>query len=157
MTRPHRLPHFSYVGPRRYFLTFCTFDRFDAFSDADAAIATLGQFLRCARRERLAILAYCIMPDHAHLLVEGLSSTSDLCRFAKLAKQYSGFAYRRLHGRPLWQEWYHERVLRETDDLKAFARYVVNNPVRAGLVEIASEYPFVGSEVWPVAELIASL
>lgn len=90
MSRPKRLPHVSYVGKARYFLTFCVRDRREAFRDADAAVAAIAQFLRTATQERFAVLAYCIMPDHAHLLVEGIDDEADLLRFAKLAKQRSG-------------------------------------------------------------------
>ena len=72
----------------------------------------MEQFRRTALLERFAILAYCLMPDHVHLLVEGLTDTSDLTRFAKMAKQRSGGIYRRRFGKRLWQEGYFERVLR---------------------------------------------
>ncbi len=81
------------------------------------------------------------MPDHAHLLVEGIAETSDLKRFAKMAKQRSGGLYRRRHDQRLWQEGYFERVLRDKDDVRSFAQYVIDNPLRAGL---SSDYPYVG-------------
>jgi REP element-mobilizing transposase RayT len=43
---------------------------------------------------------------------------------------------------PVWTPAFHDRALRKEDDLKAFARYVVANPVRAGLVTRAGDYPF---------------
>jgi hypothetical protein len=57
MSRPKRLPHVSYVGKARYFLTFWVGDRREAFKDSDAAAATLKRFLRTALEERFAILA----------------------------------------------------------------------------------------------------
>ena len=94
------------------------------------------------------------MPDHAHLLVEGVAESSDLRRFAKTAKQHSRWAYARVHGRRLWQEGYYERVLREDDDMKQLARYILENPVRAGLVGHPSEYLLCGSQRWSVSELL---
>jgi putative transposase len=80
------------------------------------------------------------MPDHAHLLVEGLSASSDLKRFAKMAKQRSGGVHRRCCGQRLWQEGYFERVLRDGDDPAAIARYIIENPIDAGI----QNHPYVG-------------
>jgi putative transposase len=134
MSRPRRLEGFDYVGQQRYFLTFCCRDRLAVFKDHQIAERTLAQFRRTASLEQFSIVAYCLMPDHAHLLVQGLCDGSDFRRFAKMAKQRSGGLYaRRKHG-GLWQPGYYERVLREDDDSRAVARYIVNNPVRAGIV-----------------------
>jgi putative transposase len=115
MSRPTRLSRHSYVGRAVYFLTFCTDNRIKAFVDADVVARTLEQFRRTAAIEQFAILAYCVMPDHVHLLVRGLSRTSDLKRFAKMAKQRSGGIHQRRCGR--------------------------ENPKRAGL---GKDYPHVG-------------
>jgi REP element-mobilizing transposase RayT len=154
MSRPKRLDGFNYVGQYRYFLTFCARDRVPVFNDTHIAEQTLAQFRRTSALECFAILAYCLMPDHAHLLVEGLSINSDFRRFAKMAKQRSGGAYARSRHARLWQEGYYERVLREDDDARELARYIINNPVRGDLVESPADYPFLGSDVWSLAELL---
>ena len=97
------------------------------------------------------------MPDHAHLLVEGLSESSDLRRFAKLAKQRSGGVFARRSDELLWQEGFYDRVLRESDDIEGVARYIIGNPVRAGLVASPAEYPHIGSDVWPLDQLLEGL
>jgi len=153
MSRPKRLPHVSYVGKARYFLTFCVRDRCEAFKDSEAAESTLSQFQRTAVEERFALLAYCLMPDHAHLLVEGLDETSDLRRFAKLAKQRSSALHKKNTGHRLWQEGYFERVLRDDDSGPEYARYIVNNPMRKGLVASPRDYPHTGSDAWTIEEL----
>jgi hypothetical protein len=56
----------------------------------------------------------------------------------------------------LWQAGYFDRVLREDDSTFAVARYIVQNPVRAGLVRSPVEYPFCGSSIWSKEELIES-
>ena len=156
MSRPRRLESFNYIGPRRYFLTFCVRDRVPVFRDAKIAEQTLAQFRRTSTLERFAILAYCLMPDHAHLLVEGVCNDSDFKRFAKMAKQRSGGLYAKTQHQRLWQEGYYDRVMREDDDPRALARYIVNNPVRACLVKAPAEYPFVGSDTWTLADLLKS-
>ncbi|MNW20243.1 hypothetical protein D3C71_2205540 [compost metagenome] len=41
----------------------------------------------------------------------------------------------------LWQKGFHDRALRREEDLLKVARYVVANPLRAGLVEKLGDYP----------------
>jgi hypothetical protein len=48
-------------------------------------------------------------------------------------------------------------VLRTDEDTRAVARYILENPVRAGLVMHPSEYPHLGSDVWTLKELLGSL
>ena len=92
-----------------------------------------------------AALAYCVMPDHVHLIVEGLTATSDLRRYAKLTKQrIESVARREFHIYRLWQKGYCEHVLRSRHALEAAARYVLENPMRAGLAKRVGEYPFCG-------------
>ena len=157
MSRPPRIQGFSYLGPHRYFLTFSTHSRRQVFIDASAVAQTLVHFRKTAEQKAFAILAYCLMPDHAHLLVEGTTHGSDLRRFVKLAKQRSGAAYSIKAGKPLWQEGYHDRALRKDQDLRDVARYILENPVRAALVPHAADYPYSGSDAWPISELLDSL
>jgi REP element-mobilizing transposase RayT len=103
MARPRRISGFSYVGLYRYSLTFCTRDRHCAFRHAEVVALALLQFRRSAADCSFALVAYCFMPDHVHLLVEGLANHSNLAAFAKRAKQRSGRAYADRFDRPLWK------------------------------------------------------
>jgi putative transposase len=96
------------------------------------------------------------MPDHSHILVEALDDLSDLRKFCKLGKQRPGQIHARRVGGPLWQEGYYDRVLRKDEDLRTVARYLLNNPLRAGLVTKPIDYPYLGSDRWTVAEIIDS-
>ena len=157
MSRPPRIPGFNYFGPYRYFLTFCTLDRRETFRDSPVVALILAQFRRTARASAFDILAYCVMPDHVHLLVEGKTASADLLKLVKRLKQSSGQVYSYRTRERLWQEGYYDRVLRPADDAKAVARYIISNPVRAGLVHRPSEYPHVGSDVWSLEEMIDSV
>lgn len=93
------------------------------------------------------------MPDHVHLLVQGTTEESDLRSFVKGTKQSSGRVYAAMNESRLWDDGYYDRVLRQDTDLREVARYIVWNPVRAGLAATPSEYPFVGSDLLPKEEL----
>jgi len=114
------------------------------------------QFARTATQFEFAILAYCFMPDHLHLLSEGVGETSDLPAFVALAKQRAAFVTRVTLATRLWQTGYFERVLRDDDDTFNVARYVVQNPLRAGLVQSPGDYPFMGSSILTREQLIGS-
>jgi REP element-mobilizing transposase RayT len=86
-------------------------------------------------------LAWVLMPDHLHWLVE-LQSV-ELGELMRRLKSGSSRAVKRateLEG-PVWQPGYHDRALRRDEDLLSAARYVVANPLRAGLVSRLGDYP----------------
>jgi putative transposase len=145
---PEHLRHFDYTGPQRYFLTMCTHERARYFVDAHHVALVIAHFQRASREQAFAVIAYCFMPDHLHLLVAGERDDADLKRFAKYAKQYSGFYFRQSTGLPLWQRYGFERVLRNEEATPSVARYTIANPVRAGIVRSPADYPFWGSFVY---------
>jgi REP element-mobilizing transposase RayT len=88
-------------------------------------------------------LAYVVMPDHFHWLL-GLGSGFDLPRLMASLKGYTSRCigeFVDLGGEPLWQEGYHDHALRQEEDMAGVARYIVANPLRAGLVERLGDYP----------------
>ena len=151
------LKTFDYVGFYRYFLTFCTDDRRPYFVDRQHVDVVLEQILRAAADTDFAIIAYCFMPDHVHLLIEACSEASDCLRFIKRAKQFSGYHFRQRFGRPLWQRYGYEHVLRDDEETLGIARYILENPVRARLVARVEDYPFLGSAIYPIADILEAV
>ena len=155
--RPARLPTFSYTGRHRYFLTFCTHDRAPLFVLPEHVQVVLEQIVRVAEEQQFAIPAYCFMPDHVHIVNEGLDECANLKSFVKLAKQCSGFHFRRRFGATLWQRYLYEHVVRDDETTEAIVAYVVENPLRARLVKRIEDYPFVGSCTMTRSDLFASV
>ena len=146
---PERLNSYDYLGTHCYHIRFCTDRRQKIFTCASAYELALSQIQRAAARERFALLAYCFMPDHVHFVVQGLQDESDLRRFATAAKQLSGYAFSKANGGArLWQRYFYEHVLRSEETSRLVIRYVLANPVRAGLVVEPRNYPFLGSDVF---------
>ena len=100
---PSRLKGFDYLGRHRYSLTLCTARRRPLFVSGPVVTRVLSQILRASVEHDVAVLAYCFMPDHVHLLVEGQTARSDGKRFIVRAKQYSGYDYSKQFGGRLWQ------------------------------------------------------
>ncbi len=97
------------------------------------------------------------MPDHLHLLVEGRDVDADLRLFIGEFKQRSAFQYRRATNRILWQKRYYDHVLRNEESTETIARYILRNPVRAGIVGDPRQYPFLGSSVYLLDDLLESV
>ena len=151
---PAHLKTFDYVGPYRYFLTFCTDSRQRLFVTRERVELVMVQIERSAAEELFAVIAYCFMPDHVHLLIEGRCDSSDCRRFINRAKQFSGFHYAKAFGHRLWQRYGFERVLRDDEATLSVARYILENPLRARLVQRVDDYPFVGSRVYSLSEIL---
>jgi len=94
------------------------------------------------------------MPDHLHLLVEALAADSCLLAFVKDFKQRSGFVYKQSCGVPLWQDGYHDHIIRGDEVVMKLARYLLENPVRVGLVRHPLDWQTLGSLVLTVEELL---
>ena len=152
--RPEHLKTFDYIGVYRYFLTFCTHERARLFVKPEAVELVRTQIERAAVDFKMAVIAYCFMPDHAHLLVEGQAADSDCRQFISRAKQYSGFHYKATYGDRLWQRYGFEHVLRNEEAAVSVARYILENPLRARLVERVDEYPFSGSGVYTIEQIV---
>jgi putative transposase len=148
-----RIAGFSYIGFHRYSLTICTSERKPLFSDAETVDAVLTTIRRSAEAHGFAVLAYCFMPDHVHLIVGASSESADLQKFVTNWKQLSGFAHKQRTRESLWQPSYFDHVLRDEEETSRAVRYVLENPVRKRMVAEFSEYKFSGSDVFGVDEL----
>ena len=93
------------------------------------------------------------MPDHVHVLAVGEALESDLEAFMARMKQGTGFHFKKLHRASLWQDGYYDRILRNDEQTVVVARYILENPVRAGLVTDFRDYPFSGSNRYTMEEL----
>jgi len=151
---PRHLEGFSYIGFHRYSLTFCTFNRAHIFVTHPIVRLVADQILRAAREKAFAVIAYCFMPDHVHVVPEGIAESSDLKAFIGLAKQYGGYHYTHETNQRLWQRYGYDHVIRRDERLQDVVRDVLENPVRAGLVTRIEDYPFIGSSIYDRAALI---
>ena len=126
---------------RIYLLTATVEDREPIFADFNLARLLVAE-LRTAHDDALVeSLAWVVMPDHLHWLVAlKHGSVSELMR---RVKGRSAKRINRERGRSgrVWQDGFHDRALRRKDDVVPAARYIVVNPLRAGLVNRLGDYP----------------
>ena len=143
LRRSPRLKGFDYIGPLACSLTFVTRQRALLFLRADLSELCLGCLRKSSQKHGVTVSAYCLMPDHAHLLVEVPERTS-LGAFVRHFKQLSGYALKRKAGFEAWQISYYDHILRNEESVLDVARYIWDNPVRRGLVSERAESPFSG-------------
>jgi REP-associated tyrosine transposase len=150
MPFPHkniRLHRFSYIGQSSYFVTLCCAGKRLVFANAKNA----GWLVEILRKQssvhRFAVQAYCVMPDHFHILVSGLDPASSLLPFIKNLKLTTSREYQKNFGEALWQKKFYDHILRPRDNAAGVARYIWMNPVRKGLCKDPRQYPYSGSFV----------
>jgi REP element-mobilizing transposase RayT len=125
-----------------YLVTTVTRERLPIFVDWHCATACARELHRTRSEGIAGTLAWVVMPDHVHWLFE--LRTGDL---AGVLRRFKGRAARSINvvrgmDGPVWQRSYHDHAVRREEDCRTLARYVVSNPVRAGICESVGEYPF---------------
>jgi REP element-mobilizing transposase RayT len=138
----HRLRRGRYTETNRiYLLTTNTFGRVPIFKNFALGRVVVDQFRSAQHRGMANSLAWVVMPDHIHWLIE--LRNGSLSELMQQTKSMSTKTVNQLTGRrvTLWQKGFHDRALRREEDLVKVARYVVANPLRAGLVKKLGDYP----------------
>jgi REP element-mobilizing transposase RayT len=141
-----RLPSADYLGPQSYFVTICCDLHRCYLSDANLANRIMILLRETAVRRNFQLHAYCLMPDHLHLLAEGITPHSDLREFMRIFKLRTAFEFRQSRSLPLWEHSYYDHTLRRSDSPESVAIYIWNNPVRKNLCTHPNDYPFSGSQ-----------
>jgi REP element-mobilizing transposase RayT len=123
-----------------YHLTAATVQRTAFFNDL-----FLSRRLITALHEPAAdaeTLAYVVMPDHFHWLVRLRHEQADISRLVQGVKAKTTYYYRRQFGsRSIWQRGFYDRALRREEHVVQVARYIVANPLRAGIATSLRQYP----------------
>lgn len=126
-----------------YHVTTATRDRQAWFSDFHVACEAVRAFRQPAALGDAQLLAWVLMPDHVHWLLQ-LGERMPLEMVVARMKGVSGTQVNRVLFRAgsLWAPAFHDRALRQEDDMREVARYIVANPLRARLVDHIGDYPF---------------
>ena len=151
--RSLRLRGFDYRTPHAYHLTWGTARRKPLLIDPGLVIPLIEQLERKAKNGEMILYAYCFMPDHVHLLLSpegGQDVESSIQSYkSKTTRIYWETGNR---GR-LWQHGFYDHILRQEENIKQVARYILDNPVRKGLIDDFRKYPFSGSLVFDKDDL----
>lgn len=130
-------------------LTTVTHARRPWFSDKGNVDLLIEALLTVERTGRTFSLAWVIMPDHLHWLIELRTGTLAGCMQILKSRSGRSIARRIDASAPIWQPGYYDHALRGDECLCTQAMYIAANPVRAGLATRIGEYPCVWSR-WPL-------
>lgn len=139
--KQNRLNPENYKSPHIYYLTLNCFDRSKHFLNSLTVQDCVSELVKLSKKYNAKIWAYCFMPDHLHLLLD----TEDCIKFMKDFKQITGYQFKKKTGRALWQKSYYDHILRKQEDLIGTIKYILNNPVRAGLAGHYLDHSYSGS------------
>jgi len=160
--KKHRLPVERYSRcDGEFFFTLCARHVGEPFRDTALAEAVVQALLWRRRQHGWDLPCYCLMPDHLHFMVKlpisenrtmnggtrGMVLEGVLDQVARFKRYTTTQVWWKSNGSgSLWQRSSYDRVLRYDQVLDAVAHYVLNNPVRKGLVERWQDYPHSGIE-----------
>ncbi len=118
-------------------------DRQPIFRDADDYTGFLAWLREAAKRFRVAVHAYVLMPNHLHLLVSPSDETGLGRMMQWVGRHYVPYfntKYQRVG--TLWQGRYKAVVIDSEQYFLLCSRYIELNPVRSGLTSLATDYPW---------------
>jgi len=115
--KSHRLPKEYYRGKILVSFTACMVNRTPFWINSER-FAALTDFLRESFEVfQVRPLAYCVMPDHIHIVAQGISQDSDLWRAMVRFKQRSSFWLHQNYSSARWQKDFHDRIIRDNNEL----------------------------------------
>ncbi|MBU6958485.1 transposase [Pseudomonas sp. CVAP len=142
LSASHRLRIGRYAEQNRiYLLTANTLNREPVFRDYTLGRMVVHQFKQAQEQGFSDSLAWVVMPDHFHWLIQ--LHRGSLGQLMCQTKSLSTRSINSATGKSgsLWQQSFHDHALRHEESLVKVARYVVANPLRAGLVKRLGDYP----------------
>ena len=137
--------HLYEASNRIYSFTICAFRKSSPFVNEELNETVLRLLKNKSAEMRCRVFTYCLMPDHLHFLVsprsDGVSVLDFIDRFKGGSTNVSW-----QHGwkGKLWEPRYYDRIVRKNEDLLQLAAYMLNNPVRKGLVGSKEDWPWSG-------------
>lgn len=131
-----------------YLVTSVTHHRQTIFTDFFLGRIVVNAMRYQHRQKNVSSLAFVIMPDHFHWLfaLQNNSKLADIMRYVKGRSASKIQQIRRNRNeneknQVLWQKGYYDHAMRKEEDIQKMARYIVANPLRAGIVNNIADYP----------------
>jgi REP element-mobilizing transposase RayT len=140
-----------------YFFTLCARHQGAPFSDDVLATAVIDSLLGRKAQHHWRLYTACLMPDHLHFLVglepdeiryvnSGARGTlaEGLLHHVAAFKSFTTTQvwWKRGGTRQLWQRSSYDRVIRHKESIQHAASYILENPVRKGIVKQWQDYPY---------------
>lgn len=124
-----------------YFITIDSWGSRQLFNAEVAEILT-DQLVQCREKGHFFLHEFSVLPNHLHvLLTPPLDGTLEKC--VQMIKGGASFRIGKIRNfAAIWQDGYHDWRCRNGDDYIGYAKYIRENPVKAGLVERPEDWPY---------------
>ncbi|MBN1398673.1 MAG: transposase [Bacteroidetes bacterium] len=129
-----------------FFITVCTYKKRNILDNQDAVEILINEWKTAKERHDWHTGQYVIMPDHVHFFCSAGTEAKELFVFMKFWKEWTSKGIKKKCNiqRNIWQKEFFDHLLRSEESYAQKCDYVLNNPVRAGLVKDAKEWPWQG-------------
>jgi REP element-mobilizing transposase RayT len=117
-----------------YHITTTTKNSLPYFESLANGRKVVRELMTLQNEGRSETFCYAVMPDHLHWLM--LLNEGKLSEVVRLLKARTAHAF----GHAIWQSNYYDHAVRQDEDLRKIARYIVANPLRANLVKQIGDY-----------------
>src|SRR4030043_840458 len=136
-SRSIRLKDFDYAASYvAYHVTIGSYEKKNIFIEPAINQEIVAIIKKMSSLYGYNLVAYCLMPDHLHILLQAGNNPRDLRDFKRGLKSYST----KVSKMKLWQRGFYEHILREEEGLSDIAEYILNNPVRKEITSDRGEY-----------------
>jgi len=95
--------------------------------------------------------AWVIMPNHVHLLMTPSKNVPEVMRRLKGVTARYANQYLKREGQSFWQHESYDRLVRNIDEFDKITRYILWNPVKAGLASSPDDFEWSSARLKPVA------
>ncbi|MFC3915085.1 transposase [Pseudaeromonas sharmana] len=135
--RKGRYSHPGYV----YMTTIVTHQRERHFAEWKIGRLVCHEMKQLHDLDEVNSLAWVIMPEHCHWLFQLRNIELARCMLKFKSRSALALNHHLQRSGRIWQPGYYERAMRSDDEVKQAARYIIDNPVRRGLVNKIHDYP----------------
>lgn len=155
--KKHRLPSEYYRGEISVSYTLCLKDRKEVFVHPGIVALFIDHLRDAIRNSDCIVPVYCFMPDHQHIIVAGTNGHADTRKTIVRYKQRTGYWMSKNLPDKEWQKDFYDHVIKNREDVAHQVRYVLDNPVRKGLVDSWRNYSFKGSLGCDLEDILTGL
>jgi putative transposase len=126
-----------------YFITACVLDRRPLLASPSSHEILRNEWAELPQRHGWMIGRYVVMPDHVHFFAAPQRHTAK--PLSAMMGKWKEWTAKRIAGGPIWQAEFFDHLIRSNESRSEKWNYVRENPVRAGLVSRAQEWPYAGA------------
>ena len=152
--KKHRLDLSCYKGCARASFTVCIKNRKHVFTNHCIIKNFIDIFASSIKQHSCVNWVYLFMPDHFHFILEGTSLEANLWKAVVLFKQKTGYWFSKNMPEVQWQKDFFDYLHRNEHDLQKHIFYILDNPVRGGIVKNWDNCPYKGSLTLNLHELL---